>query len=298
VKLKKEEHEMKDIERMVQDMTYEGDFVNLQFPRLVMSRVDAQGLKIFFKIAKDYSSYARYSLESARTIICDLEDERIQRADINEDVCCMSVTLDEMKEFIKDIILFCFTKNQDNAPAVEMEEMNVKCNLSCPCYRLTYRLGEYMIPVYLQIRDKMLDSDIDYIRRMFFNYANEICRKEGNDWYKNEITSSLMQAFGIKAGNIHYLCECLEYDDVDEKTAIVWLKKSIDPEHLLRFRGFNCGYTKFKVYAGDKESTFTMVNGDKYFTIVGGNSTTCCNEYYWNMRDEIIKCIQLKLLKF
>ena len=91
------------------------------------------------------------------------------------------------------------------------------------------------------------------------------------------------------------LSNCFEYTRCNDHAVILELKEVLAPMHLLRFDGFLCGYSVFKIEKYGYNGTFTMVKDkSNYFTVTWGHSTTMTSDYVWKMRDAILECIREK----
>lgn len=294
---------MVKIESLLKEMPYDGTCGNLGSLLLELKTIDVQANKLYFCIAHDYSMKISYSKEDIQKFIPEKNGLEAITGTTDYTVCSLEVSREKLEEMITQIIVFSFLKELKELPKsyyyknITFEYNGRKSNIGSCCYTLTYKLGRFFIPISVTLRIKNSSgfgniNDLEHgIRDNFFKYAKELGIKE-------TVSSEIMKELGIIQGDNKNLCECFDYDVVDKETVIMHLKDSINPKHLLRFKGFNDGYTDFKIWTNGHNGTLTLIKGDNYFTITWGTSTTCCSDYYWDILDALLECVRIRELMF
>lgn len=278
------------IENLLKNLIYEGKWGNLIEPRLELKTIDVKDNCLYLKLARDYSTDINYRFDDIEKLIPDSIGIKAKHG--SDFVCYLQIKREELVELVSQVVIFCLLKQGTQYKNVKLEENDLNSNIGKCCYTMTFDLlSSLSIPIDVQLRRKGDIDDLDNIYKEFAKYAKELGIIE-------KISSDVMKEKGIVAGDINNLCECFDYDVIDEETVILHLKNFINPKYLLRFKGFNNGYTDFKIWTNGHNGTFTMVRGDDYYTIQWGNSTTCCSDYYWDMQRAIMECIRIKKLMF
>ena len=267
-----------------------GDWGNLKEPHLTFKEINIRENRIIFEFAKDYSSKIN-SIE----VIDDSNIPFDKGMGIIESkgnvLFYLSTTKANIKAFVADMVVFGITQNNEKFPNISLVKNDLYSNIGCCCYTFNYTLGEFIIPIDVQARISKNVDDVTRKTPVFVNYAKEL-------EIEDKVIKKTMDVMNIKEGDYKNLCECFDYEIIDEETVLLHLKKDIDPKHLLRFKGFNDGFTDFKIWTNGYNGTLTMVKGDHYFTISWGNSTTCCASYLWDMQKELLNAIKIKTLMF
>lgn len=281
------------IENLLTDaIKWSGNWGNLREPHLTFKEINVKENRIIFQFAKDYSS----RIDSIE-IIDDSKipfDKGIGTIESKENVLCyLSTTKANIKTFVSDMVVFGITKNKEKFQNISFERNDLRSNISVCSYTFNYALGEFIIPIDVQARinTNIGVDDATRITSSFVRYVKELGMTE-------QVIKKTMKVLSIKQGDYKNLCECFDYEIIDDETVILHLKKDIDPKYLLRFKGFNDGFTDFKIWTNGHNGTFTMIKGDSYFTVTWGNSTTCCSDYIWDMKKEIMNAIKIKTLMF
>lgn len=282
---------MLDIENLLSNMQYHGTMGNIKEPKLELCEIDCKQNILYFKLAYDYSSNFSYDIDDMKKLISI--DAGLKISDEDNFDCYLEVSKEELIELVSQVVIFCFLKDKSIYKKITLEKNNLNSNVGKCCYTLSFELQNYKIPVSVQVRKKV-NEDIDDLNAIF----NKFCKYAKELEIVEEVSSAIMKEKGIVSGDINNLCECFDYDVVDDCTVVLHLKNFINPKYLFRFKGFNAGYTDFKICEKDYNGTFSMVKGDDYHTIQWGNHVTCCADYFWDMRDAIIECIRIKKLMF
>ena len=281
------------IENLLTDaIKWSGNWGNLRGPHLTFKEINVKENRIIFQFAKDYSSRID-SIEIIDNSKIPF-DKGIGTIESKGNVLCyLSTTKANIKTFVSDMVVFGITKNKEMFPHISLVKNELPSNIGFCCYTFNYTLGEFVLPIDIQTRiDKSIGvDDADRKLASFANYVKELGMTE-------QVIKKTMKVLNIKEGDYKNLCECFDYEIIDDETVILHLKKDIDPKYLLRFKGFNDGFTDFKIWTNGHNGTFTMIKGDSYFTVTWGSSTTCCSDYIWDMKKEIMNAIKIKTLMF